>query len=604
MKKKILFLFLSLLALTGTALAAQLTEQEAGNAGASVTIDGTTAYYETFSEAWTAATDPNVNTSAADAVITLLKDAADESAGYDFSPCQGDPGQTVTLNLSGHTLTLSSRQFFINSGTTLIINGAPENGGANGKIIRTATDGEPGVVGIGSGYDSDPIGYLQVNRCDLESHNGPAVFGGDGNVEISGCIITAQSEAPDLSRHAAVALGPNQGKETTLIITSSTLKGQCGLSIWRGLTATVEDSDILGTGEDTFDYGVWVDGGSLTVKGDTTIESPATGVNITGGRLDFQNGVIKAAAGSYWKASGLLLENNTSDDTLPPCEAVLRGTIESEKYGVYVAEGTVSIQESADITGKSEGVYLVGGQVLISGGSVTASGVDENGNPTGIGLSALGGSAGISGDPVITGATCGITLSEDAALTVTGGTIQAAGDYDGGIGLRMYGGGAALSGGTYIGDGGAVEINASGVVLRDLLADGFAYYREDGSIITAGELEEMRTWFPDIPRVTVKEGSLSGSAPEVPVSSVSQTGNSTVVRTDPAALAAILPSSGELPVIFAAIAGGGLAAASGEVNAVSGEIAFQAKLNPQDKIFFLDPDTLIPLAKASTVAAP
>lgn len=602
MKKRILFLFLSLLALTGTALAAQLTEQEAGNAGASVTVDGETAYYETFSEAWTAATDPNVNISAADAVITLLRDAADEGGSHDFYLNQE---QTVTLNLPGVTLTLDSRAFFIGSGQTLVINGAPADGGSCGKIIRLATEGEPGVVRLGSD-SSAPLANLRISRCDLESHNGPAVFGGDGNVEISGSTITARAVVSDWNRTAAVSLGPNPGVETTLAITGSTLSGQAGLSIGAGLTALAEDSTITGTGDGSSDYGVMMDGGTLTVRGNSRIESPVEGVHVTGGRLDFQGGVIRAGGSAEGgRVSGVTLENNTSDDTLPAPEAVIRGTVESEGCGLRVADGTARIQDGADITGKSDGVYLEGGRVLISGGSVAASGLGEgdSGYPYGAGLTAWGGSAEISGGAAVTGVTRGISVSEDAALTVTGGTIQAGG-YEYGVGLWVDGGSAEISGGTYIGAGSAIETGFGQAAVKDLLAGGFAYYRADGSIITAAEMDEMQYGLQNIRQVTVKTGDPGGPTPSLPVSSVSQTGNSTVVRTDPAALAAILPGSGELPVIFAAIAGGGLAAASGEVNAVSGEIAFQAKLNPQDKIFFLDPDTLIPLAKASTVAAP
>lgn len=602
MKKRLFFLLLALLALTGTALAAQHTEPEAGNAEAAVTTGGETAYYETFAEAWEAATNPNVNTSAADAVITLLRDAADEGGSRDFYLNQE---QTVTLNLPGVTLTLDSRAFFIGGGQTLVINGAPEDGGNCGKIILTATEGDPGVVRIGSDPSAPPAN-LRVIRCDLESHNGPAVSGGDGNAEISGSTITARASASasGWNQTAAVSLGPNPGVETTLKITGSTLSGQSGLSIGNGLTALVEDSAITGTGGGTFDYGVMMDGGTLTVKGESRIESPLEGVHVTGGRLDFQSGVIRATGGSSgMMISGVTLENNTSDDTLPAPEAVICGTVESEGYGLRVAEGgTARILDGADVTGKSDGVYLTGGKLFLSGGSVTASGVGEDNSPYpyGTGLTAWGGAAEISGDAAVTGVTCGISVSEDAALTVTGGTIQAGG-YEYGAGLRVDGGSAALSGGTYIGAGSAIETGFGQAAVKDLLAGGFAYYRADGSIITAAEMDEMQYGLQNIRQVTVKTGDPGGPAPSLPVSSVSQTGNSTVVRTDPAALAAILPGSGELPVIFAASGG---RAASGEVNAASGEISFQAKLNPQDKIFFLDPDTLIPLAKASSVAAP
>lgn len=476
---------------------------------ASVTIDGTTTNYATFAEAWKAATDPNVNTHRSDAVITLLKDTTDESAGTGFYL---NHGQAVTLNLSGHTLTLSSRSFFLGSGETLTVNGAPEDGGSRGKILLTATEGEPGVLRIGAWGPDEPPANLRVIRCDLESHNGPAIFGGDGNVEISGSTVTARAVVSDLNRRTAVSVHPNSGTAVTLHITGSTLSGQSGLWIGTDVTATVEDSRVLGTGDDSSDYGVRIEGGKLTVKGDSLIEAPLEGAHLTGGTLDLQSGVIRAASGaSDWMISGLTVENNTSDDTLPAPEAVLCGTVESGGYGVRAADGTVKIQDGASVTAKSEGVRLEGGRVLISGGSVTATGEGDGNFAYGAGLSAWGGSAEISGGAEITGVTSGISVSEDAAVTVTGGTLRAAGEY--GAGLRVDGGSVTLKGGTYVGPGSAVDAGNSQVLVKDLLADGFAYYRPDGSVITSAEMDELGNRLPDITQATVRAGDPGGSGP-------------------------------------------------------------------------------------------
>lgn len=78
----------------------------------------------------------------------------------------------------------------------------------------------------------------------------------------------------------------------------------------------------------------------------------------------------------------------------------------------------------------------------------------------------------------------------------------------------MDGGRAALSGGTYSGTGSAVETAYGGQILvKDLLADGFAYYRPDGSVITAAEMDELGNWLPDIPQVTVRAGDPGGGVP-------------------------------------------------------------------------------------------
>ena len=59
------------------------------------------------------------------------------------------------------------------------------------------------------------------------------------------------------------------------------------------------------------------------------------------------------------------------------------------------------------------------------------------------------------------------------------------------------------------------------------------------------------------------------------------------------------PASGKAPLVLAAPETGG--ALSGQVNASTGEIAFQGQLESGNKLFFLAPETYIPLARPSVL---
>lgn len=88
-------------------------------------------------------------------------------------------------------------------------------------------------------------------------------------------------------------------------------------------------------------------------------------------------------------------------------------------------------------------------------------------------------------------------------------------------------------------------------------------------------------------------------APSVPIAPPVQTGPFTVVTANLSALASIAPASGKAPLVLAAPKTG--SALSGQVNASTGEIAFQGQLESGNKLFFLEPDTYIPLARPSVL---
>ena len=574
MKKQLLSLLLCLCLvlslLPGTALAAEEghdTPQEGDKV--SVTIGNETKYYATFNDAWYAATNENANTNNGDPAITLLESVTEKN-GSAFNLSNGHNIQ-VTVNIpKGMTLTLD-RGFFVNPGDqSLTINGAPEGSGSgneNGKLVVGDFDSEPGAVRTGSGLSgSQTPSTVTIKSCDINAANGPAVFGGDANVVITDCNISATPKATDLNRTAAVSIAPNQGVDITLMITGSTLTGRSGLWIGAGVTATVLDSTICGTGTGTSDYGASVYGGELTVGQGTTIESPIEGAHIYGGKLDLlEGGVIKATGDSgNMMITGVTIGNNSSDTSLAAPEAVIGGTIQSTKYGVRVADekATATIQGSASVSGGSDGVFLEKGKVTLISGSIRATGV-ENGNSTyGAGICVLGGTAEITGTAQITGVSHGILINGTAAkvintgsgaitatgasgygitveqgtlttssgviqaqgengtglcvtggsVTVTGGTIRATGGGENSsMGLGVFGGSVALKGGSYQASGEVgVAVLASDSVTA-LLAPGFAYYKGDTILLNKDLEYGMRE-----KDVSVKAGDPTGGGSDTP----------------------------------------------------------------------------------------
>lgn len=89
------------------------------------------------------------------------------------------------------------------------------------------------------------------------------------------------------------------------------------------------------------------------------------------------------------------------------------------------------------------------------------------------------------------------------------------------------------------------------------------------------------------------------SSPSIFVFLADLSGGRATVAADPAALAA-LPKA---PAVLTAVLDGDrvTSSARGELAAATGEITFQASLKSGDKLFFLDPDTFIPLARPAVL---
>lgn len=513
-----------------------------GKPEASVTREGTTTHYATFAAAWDAAApqipEQEGQTSFPSATITLLEDATDMER-YFGTTLPTD----VTLNISGKTLTLD-KGFYLVPGSSLMIKGEASG---NGQLI--VRNDERGAVSIGSD-DSGKICNINVENCAITVEQGPVISGGAANVTIARSTIIDTTPGSDIDRTTAISIYPNQGVEdVTLDITNSTLSGPRALRINPGVTATVADNSIIrGTGTDWSAYGVQVNGGKLIVTGTSTvIESPVEGVYLTGGTLDFQSGIIQATGNlnpSDVMVSGIVLGDSGDDSTAP--EATICGAVDSTQYGIRVVHGTAKIQDGASITANSEGVYLQGGKALISGGEIMATGL-EDGSYGGMGLYALGGTAEISGSAKISGGQNGISVYQDSDpahvtvptnVTIAGGTIRSTGETgsgleveggtvtvtsgtvqggtgEQGVGLYVRRGTVTLRGGTYIGTVSAVQGEYEQTPVKGLLASGFAYYREDDTIISTAQMDDETPNSLEVAKVTVKAGDPNtGESPE------------------------------------------------------------------------------------------
>ena len=87
----------------------------------------------------------------------------------------------------------------------------------------------------------------------------------------------------------------------------------------------------------------------------------------------------------------------------------------------------------------------------------------------------------------------------------------------------------------------------------------------------------------------------NGRRPALTVNDVLHSGNTTIVKLDPAALGA-LPG---VPAVFAARldSGSRSSAFCGTLDAARGDAVFKTVLKAGDKIFFLEPGTYVPMEK-------
>lgn len=149
------------------------------------------------------------------------------------------------------------------------------------------------------------------------------------------------------------------------------------------------------------------------------------------------------------------------------------GRITSDDVGVYLYESEAYIGGAAEIRAKTSAIKTYDNKQLdLYGDAVIQS--------SGKGLDATGKSyTNVYGSVNITGSACGVCVS-GGSLNVSEQPVIA-----GGTALRVKGGSASLSGGSYVSLGASNCVTvAEGNTVAGLLAEGYSYFTPDGAEIT------------------------------------------------------------------------------------------------------------------------
>lgn len=175
------------------------------------------------------------------------------------------------------------------------------------------------------------------------------------------------------------------------------------------------------------------------------------------------------------------------------------GRITSDDVGVYLYESEAYIGGAAEIRAKTSAIKTYDNKQLdLYGDAVIQS--------SGKGLDATGKSyTNVYGSVNITGSACGVCVS-GGSLNVSEQPVIA-----GSTALRVEGGSASLSGGSYVSLGASNCVTvAEGNTVAGLLAKGYSYFTPDGAEI---EVEDTATSLPAQMAVVKSEyaGELSGS---------------------------------------------------------------------------------------------
>lgn len=148
------------------------------------------------------------------------------------------------------------------------------------------------------------------------------------------------------------------------------------------------------------------------------------------------------------------------------------GRITSDDVGVYLYESEAYIGGAAEIRAKTSAIKTYNNKQLdLYGDAVVQS--------SGTGLGVTSGTVNVYGSVNITGSTYGVCVS-GGSLNVSEQPVIA-----GVTALRVEGGSASLSGGSYVSLGASNCVTvAEGKTVAGLLATGYAYYTPDGTEIT------------------------------------------------------------------------------------------------------------------------
>lgn len=259
--------------------------------------------------------------------------------------------------------------------------------------------------------------------------------------------------------------------------------------------------------------------GTLQHENSRLISVAHSDFNITGGQIN-----CECAASSQYVVYAISDLENVYKVTLSGGELNLTGeavaSADDANYGMFIEECYLDIT-GGRITSDDAGVFLYGSSAYIGGTAeirATTSAIKTYNNKqldlygdaviqsSGKGLDATGSSyTNVYGSVNITGSACGVCVS-GGSLNVSEQPVIA-----GSTALRVEGGIASLSGGSYVSLGASNCVTvAEGTTVAGLLAKSYSYFTPDGAEI---EVEDTATSLPAQMAVVKSEdaGELSGS---------------------------------------------------------------------------------------------
>lgn len=280
----------------------------------------------------------------------------------------------------------------------------------------------------------------------------------------------------------------NIGKNTNLTlkmvdgaVLSGTDEGYSGSSnVYDGLLSVTDGGTL------TFASGTI--NGTLQNKNSRLISVAHSDFNITGGQIN-----CECAASSQYVVYAISYSDHKV--TMSGGTLNLTGTsADDANYGMFI-EGCYLDITGGRITSDDAGVFLYGSSAYIGGTAeirATTSAIKTSDNnqldlygdaviqSSGKGLDATGSSyTNVYGSVNITGSACGVCVS-GGSLNVSEQPVIA-----GSTALRVEGGSASLSGGSYVSLGASNCVTvAEGTTVAGLLAEGYSYFTPDGAEIT------------------------------------------------------------------------------------------------------------------------
>lgn len=268
-------------------------------------------------------------------------------------------------------------------------------------------------------------------------------------------------------------------------VLSGTDKVVSGSSVSVGLLSITDGSTL------TFASGTI--NGTLQHENSRLISVAHSDFNITGGQIN-----CECAASSQYVVYAISDLENVYKVTLSGGELNLTGeavaSADDANYGMFIEECYLDIT-GGRITSDDAGVFLYGSSAYIGGTAeirATTSAIKTYNNKqldlygdaviqsSGKGLDATGSSyTNVYGSVNITGSACGVCVS-GGSLNVSEQPVIA-----GSTALRVEGGSASLSGGSYVSLGALNCVTvAEGKTVAGLLAEGYSYFTPDGAEIT------------------------------------------------------------------------------------------------------------------------